>query len=900
MPSSAISRAARLSRFLTRMLDSRDWLAARLEASVDANVDADAMRAFIDVDHLDADGLGEALRRLRTWVLCHLAVRDLDGRADLAEVTETMTVLAEVAIATAHDVHREVLVSRHGLPLSISGWEQELIVLGMGKLGGRELNVSSDIDLIFVFPEDGETGGERVISNFEFFERLGKRIIRSLADITEHGQVFRVDMRLRPNGDSGPLVCSFEALENYFITQGREWERYAWIKARPLNGERFAELEKIARPFIFRKYLDYGAFNAMRALHAQIRREVTRRDRANNVKIGPGGIREIEFIAQVFQLIRGGRDRELQIRPTLQVLGSLAERNILGEQTVAELSEAYVFLRRLEHRLQFLDDQQTHDLPQDPADRAIIAEAAGFDDEGALLAELERHRRIVSGHFDDVFADPTEKEQKPELDEVWSGAGNDEQPDPILAELGYADPKAVCEKLATVHESARYQQLPAHIKSRLDALVPRIVEVAGATPSPDQTLSRCLTLLETISRRGAYLALLQQYPHALQRVADLMSASSWATEYLTRHPVLLDELLDDRHLDETPDWAAFSAELGEALDAIEPDMEHQMDMMREHHHAQVFRLLTQDIAGKLTVERLADHLSALADVILERTLPLVWRKMRKRHRDDPAFAVIAYGKLGGKELGYASDLDIVFLFDDDEPEAMEIYSRFAQRVNTWLSTRTAAGILFETDLRLRPNGDAGLLVTSIEAFRKYQLEAAWAWEHQALTRARFAAGDPQVGEAFETIRHEVLCRQRDLGKLRSDVLEMRHKMRGAHAGKGEGFELKHDAGGLVDVEFIIQYLVLGHAHEHPELGRNLGNIALLGLAGELGLIPADLAAGCSDSYRLFRRLQHRERLNGRPSRVATDEAEAAREPVIALWREVFEADTSQDRPRTDE
>ncbi|AUN94707.1 bifunctional [glutamate--ammonia ligase]-adenylyl-L-tyrosine phosphorylase/[glutamate--ammonia-ligase] adenylyltransferase [Pseudazoarcus pumilus] len=890
MPSSAISRTACLSNFLARMLDSRDWLAARLEASIEARIDADAMRSFIDADHLDEERLGEALRRLRTWVLCHLAVRDLDGRADLAEVTETMTLLAEVAIAAAHEVHREVLVSRHGLPLSISGWEQELIILGMGKLGGRELNVSSDVDLIFVFPEDGETGGERVISNFEFFERLGKRIIRSLADITEHGQVFRVDMRLRPNGDSGPLVCSFEALENYFITQGREWERYAWIKARPLNGERFAELEKIARPFVFRKYLDYGAFNAMRALHAQIRREVTRRDRADNVKTGPGGIREIEFIAQVFQLIRGGRDRELQIRPTLEVLHRLAERNILGEQTVAELSEAYVFLRRLEHRLQYLDDQQTHDLPQDAADRAIIAEAAGFDDEDALLTELERHRRIVSGHFDDVFADPTEKEHKPELEEVWSGAGNDDQPDPILAELGYADPRAVCEKLASVHESTRYQQLPAHIKSRLDALVPRVVEAAGATPSPDQTLSRCLTLLETISRRGAYLALLQQYPHALQRVADLMSASSWATEYLTRHPVLLDELLDDRHLDQTPDWEAFSAELGEALDAIEPDMEHQMDMMREHHHAQVFRLLTQDIAGKLTVERLADHLSALADVILERTLPLVWRKMRKRHRDDPAFAVIAYGKLGGKELGYASDLDIVFLFDDDAPEAMESYSRLAQRVNTWLSTRTAAGILFETDLRLRPNGDAGLLVTSIEAFRKYQLEAAWAWEHQALTRARFAAGDRQVGEAFETIRQEVLCRQRDLDTLRADVLEMRQKMRGAHSGKGEGFELKHDAGGLVDVEFIIQYLVLGHAHEHPELARNLGNIALLGKAGELGLIPAELAAGCSDSYRLFRRLQHRERLNGRPSRVRSEEAEAAREPVIALWHEVFEAD----------
>lgn len=883
-----ITRAARLSRFLRRMLDSRDWLAERLATSTAGPIDAEAMRAFLTTSGpLDDDRLPAALRQLRTWVIAHLAVRDLNGLADLAEVTETMTVLAETALQVTHDLHHEVLVARHGRPLSASGWEQELIIVGMGKLGGRELNVSSDIDLIFVYPEDGDTGGNKVISNFEFFERLGKRIIKTLADVTEHGQVFRVDMRLRPNGDSGPLVCSFDALENYFITQGREWERYAWIKARALNGERFLELDRIARPFVFRKYLDYGSFNAMRALHAQIRREVSRRDRANNVKIGPGGIREIEFIAQVFQLIRGGRDRALQIRPTLQVLTRLAERGILAADTVRELSEAYVFLRGLEHRLQYLDDAQTHDLPDNPEDLALIARAAGFDSASALLAQLDHHRAIVSRHFDDVFSDPTEKDKKQALDEVWSSAGSEEHCDPVLARLGYGDPQSVSRKLAAIHDSPRYQQLPAQIRSRIDALVPRIVEVAATTPQPEETLSRCLTLLETISRRGAYLALLQQYPHALKRVADLMSASSWASGYLTRHPILLDELLDDRHLDEEPDWAAFANELRAALDAIEPDMEHQMDMMREHHHAQVFRLLTQDIAGKLTVERLADHLSALADLILELSLPLVWRKIKTRHRDEPAFAVIAYGKLGGKELGYASDLDIVFLFDDDAPEAMEVYSRLAQRVNTWLSTRTAAGILFETDLRLRPNGDAGLLVTSVEAFRKYQFETAWPWEHQALTRARFAAGDKGVGEAFEQIRCEVLRQPRDLDTLRGEVLAMRQKMRDAHSDKGEDFELKHDAGGLIDVEFIIQYLVLGHAHAHPELARNLGNIALLRMCGELGLIPSELAERASDSYRLFRRLQHRRRLNGQASRAAPAEVAQARRPVLDLWQTVF-------------
>ena len=890
-----VSQAAGFSRYLARMLQSRPWLAECLQASLDKPLDADAMRNWLTDQTTDEDSLPAALRRMRIWVMCHLITRDISGRANLAEVTETMTVLAETCIRAAHDSARATLVRRHGEPLSGTGWVQELLVIGMGKLGGRELNVSSDIDLIFVYPEDGDTGGDKVISNFEFFERLGKRIIKTLSEVTDEGQVFRVDMRLRPNGDSGPLVCSFDMLENYFITQGREWERYAWIKARVLDGERFRELESVARPFVFRKYLDFGAINAMRDLHAQIRREVTRRDRADNVKLGPGGIREIEFIAQVFQLIRGGRDPGLQIRPTLKVLAELAQRGILAPEAVTELSGAYVFLRNLEHRLQYLDDAQTHDLPAGESDRELIAQAAGFASFAALHKQLEHWRRVVSRHFDDVFSDPSDEAH--ELDRVWSTSDAPDDVDPILAELGYDDPEAVSRRLGAIHSSARYQQLPNHIRSRLDSLMPRVVQAAAATQNPDQTLFRCLELMETITRRGAYLALLQQYPQALKRVADLMGASSWAAQYLTRHPILLAELLDDRNLETEPDWPRLRDELRAALEAEEPDMERQMDMMREQHHAQVFRLLTQDIAGKLTVERLADHLSALADLILELTVPLVWRKLKKPHRDSPAFAVIAYGKLGGKELGYASDLDIIFLFDDDAPEAMEVYSRLAQRINTWLSTQTAAGILFETDLRLRPNGDAGLLVTSLEAFRKYQLEAAWVWEHQALTRARFAAGDKRIGGGFERIRCEIMRQQRDPARLRDEVLTMRRRMRDAHAGKSELFALKHDHGGLIDVEFLIQYLVLGHSHQYQALTENLGNIALLRIASELGLIPSDLALQCGDAYRLMRRLQHRQRLNGQPSRVPVEQVESAREPVMRLWRFVF--GTTEDDPYAD-
>ncbi|APR06085.1 bifunctional [glutamate--ammonia ligase]-adenylyl-L-tyrosine phosphorylase/[glutamate--ammonia-ligase] adenylyltransferase [Thauera chlorobenzoica] len=885
----AVSCARRFSRYLARMLDSQPWLAAALAASIDRPLAAEPMQRFIAARETAPGGaeaaLRPVLRQLRIWVLCHLIVRDLVRGASLDEVTETMTVLAEVAVRHAHQVLRTALVQRYGQPLSPTGWEQELLVIGMGKLGGRELNVSSDIDLIFVYPEDGDTGGAKVISNFEFFERLGKQLIQALADITEHGQVFRVDMRLRPNGDSGPLVCSFDMLENYFMTQGREWERYAWIKARVLRGERWTELQNIARPFVFRKYLDFGAINAMRSLHAQIRREVTRRDRINNIKLGPGGIREIEFLAQVFQLIRGGRDTALQVRPTLKALALLPERGILDAETVAELSTAYEFLRRLEHRLQYVDDAQTHDLPASDGDQALIAEAMGFADYPALLATLEAHRTRVSHHFDRVFGDPSEEDHS--LDATWAHAEDLDSVVPALGELGYRHPRAGAERLAAIHASPRYRQLPNNIKSRFDALMPRLIEAAAGTPGPDDTLARCLDLMEAIGRRGAYLALLQQYPQALRRVADLMGASRWGAQFLARHPILLDEMLDARNLEAPPDWPALRSSLGTELDALEPDMERQMDLMREQHHAQVFRLLTQDLAGLLTVEKLADHLSELADLMLDLTVPLCWRKIKIRHRDAPRFAVISYGKLGGKELGYASDLDIVFLYDDDAPEAPEVYTRLAQRTNTWLSSQTAAGQLFETDLRLRPNGEAGMIATSLEAFRKYQLESAWVWEHQALTRARFSAGERAIGEAFERIRDEVLRLPRELGALRTEVLAMRQKMRDAHGGKSALFDLKHDPGGLIDVEFLIQYLVLGHAHAHPPLTGNLGNIALLRIAGELGLIPPALAAACADSYRELRRLQHRQRLNDRPSRVDPDEAGRARQPVLALWDTVF-------------
>ena len=877
------------SRYLIRLLQAHPQLACEMEIGT-APLSKPLLDAWLAESSLSEDSIKPALRRLKQRAMARIASRDLTGQADLAEVVESMSLVADTAVTAALKVSEDALVARYGEPRNALGERQHLIVIGMGKLGGRELNVSSDIDLIFVYPEDGDTDGSRSISNFEFFGRVGKSLINAIAEITGDGQVFRVDMRLRPNGDSGPLVCSFDMLENYFITQGREWERYAWIKARPMtpaNNGRWEDLEAIRRPFVFRKYLDFGTINAMRDLHAQIRREVAKKDMANNVKLGPGGIREIEFIAQVFQLIRGGRDRALQIKPTLEVLKLLVDRGQLELETVVALSAAYRFLRRLEHRLQYLDDAQTHALPENTDDQQRVALAMGFANYESLLMELDDHRQTVARHFEAVFAEPNEKQHQ--LDPVWTQADTQNSHAGELAKLGFGDTAVLCERLAAIRSGSRYLQMSEQAKSRFDAIVPRAVQAAAAATNPDDTLLRMLDLLEAIGRRSAYLALLQQYPQALDQVARIASASSWAADYLLHHPVLLDELLDPRLLEMAPDWLAFRQQLTEQTDSLEPDTEQQMDALREAHHAQVFRLASQDIAGLLTVEKLSDHLSELADILVDRTIVLAWRKLLTKHRETPAFAVIGYGKLGGKELGYASDLDLVYLYDDPAQDVGNIYAKLGTRLNTWISSRTSAGILFETDLRLRPNGDAGLVVSSIEAFRKYQLESAWLWEHQALTRARFVAGDPAIGQAFDQIRTEILCQHRDREKLRAEVMAMRQKMLDNLSSRGndEIFDLKQDFGGLIDVEFAVQYLILAHACDYPQLTGNLGNIALLRIAASCGLVPTELAETVRDAYREYRRLQHLRRLNNLDSRIEAAPHAARIAAVRQLWFHIF-------------
>jgi glutamate-ammonia-ligase adenylyltransferase len=897
------------SRFVQRWLNADPERGPELEQLYELSLAEAQFDQLLQAQLAKNASLPAAMRRLRNLLVSALAVRDLSQRADLAEVLKTISNFAEFAVNThLHALHAEMCAS-HGTPTGDeSGQAQQMIVIGMGKLGGHELNISSDIDLIFVYPEDGETvlstPGQRQLSNHEFFSRLGKKLIADIAEITADGFTFRVDMALRPNGNSGPLAASFAMLEEYLMVQGREWERYAWVKARALSGKAadVALLDAIVRPFVYRRYLDFGSINALRTMHAQIRAEVIRQetrhpDRNVNIKLGRGGIREIEFLAQVFQLIRGGRDAALRDRSTRHTLQVISERKLLAAPVVAQLLDAYTFLRNLEHRLQYLDDAQTHVLPSSAADQLVIAQMMGYADVSALMTALNAQRTWVAAQFDAIFTDKTaisttENESGiaaaiPVLEEVSAEILTD-----YLDELGFDQSERSAQRLLASWHSPRLQSLPESSRNRLQALMRAALPLVAkqTVESCATTLNRLIDFFETIARRSAYLSLLTEYPHALLRVIRMIAASEWAAKYLTRHPLLLDELLDDAALFMAPDWPAFASECGRQLDSFAGDTERQMDVLRELHHAQQFRLLAQDLDGVLTVERLADHLSALADVIVAATLKAVWQTIATRHRDLPQFAVIAYGKLGGKELGYASDLDVIFLYDDDHPDAPALYARLAQRFITWMTSHTPAGILFDIDIALRPDGASGLLVSSFASFEKYQRESAWIWEHQALTRARYCAGDPGIGARFEALREQVLRQPRDEAALRESILSMRQKMHDAHPNKSDLFDLKHDAGGMIDIEFIVQFLVLRHAANYPEMTGDIGNIALLKLSGQLQLIDASLADSVANAYRLFRKMQHQIRMKGEDrARVAFDQVAAASDAVKLCWTAVLGA-----------
>ena len=893
------------SRFVQRWLAAKPEHAAELHALCALPLTEIDFESLLQTQLHAGITLSSAMRRCRNLLFSAIAVRDLSGLADLNEVLHTISAFADFVVQTHLAARHAELVTQHGEPIgSESGRAQHMIVIGMGKLGGKELNVSSDIDLIFVYPEEGETRAltteQRSLSNHEFFIKLGKKLIADIAEITSDGYTFRVDMALRPNGNSGPLAASFSMLESYLMLQGREWERYAWVKARALTGlpEDRQTLEAMVQPFVYRRYLDFGAIDALRNMHAQIRAEVIRQEtrhpeRHINVKLGRGGIREIEFLTQVFQLIRGGREPELRHRSTRTTLQVLAQRHLLSTEVVEKLLHAYSFLRNLEHRLQYLDDAQTHVLPRTDEDQTLIAKMAGFTNATALHNALTEIRDWVANQFDAIFIDKNAvaNDAEPDLIHIFNAPHlNEERLNEYLTSLDFQDPSSATQRLIAMWHAPKFQALSDQTKNQLQSLIraalPLVAEIGGDACLV--TLTRLLDFFETIVRRSVYLSLLTEYPHALARVIRMMAASEWAAQYLMRHPVLLDELLDDQTLYTAPDWPQFALECQRQLHAFTGDTERQMDVLRELHHAQLFRLLAQDLDGILSVEHLADHLSALADILVEATLSAAWQTIATRHRDIPQFAVIAYGKLGGKELGYASDLDIIFLYDDDDQEAPAQYAKLAQRFITWMTSHTPAGILFDIDIALRPDGASGLLVSSIAAFEKYQQQSAWLWEHQALTRARFCAGIPSLAIRFATLREKVLRQSRDAGEIKKEILAMRERMHEAHPNRSGLFDLKHDAGGMIDIEFIVQYLVLQFAAIHPTLTNNVGNIALLKMAAEYDLIPTSLADAVADAYRLFRKKQHQIRLRGEDkARIQPEIVQTQVLAVIELWNTIF-------------
>jgi len=862
----------------------------------------------------DEVSLNYRLRQQRRREMVRIAWRDIIDLADLKETTADLSDLADACLELALNTHYQWLVDRYGIPRGGQGEVQQMVILGMGKLGARELNYSSDIDLIYAYSEQGETDGEkRSISNEEFFRQLGQKVIQALDNLTEDGQVFRVDMRLRPFGESGPLAISFTGMEQYYQLHGREWERYAMIKARVCAGDKIAgeQLMSMLRPFVYRRYIDYGVFDSLREMKRMIMQEVKRKGMLDNVKLGPGGIREVEFIGQVFQLIRGGRSKTLQRREILYILEQLVELNCLPDYAVKELSDAYVFLRNSEHRIQQWRDQQTHDLPTDEEGQLRLAIGMGFADWSSYHNILQHHRNKVQAHFEQLITAPQkEADDSNGLSTLWIREELDEELFDQLITAGFKDPKDVLKQIKDLRHSHALRTLSHIARSRLDQLMPLLLAAIAKTDNCSLTLQRVMALIATIARRSAYISLLAENPVALSQLVYLFSGSSWIGKYLQQHPMLLDELLDPRSLYSPPDREGLKSELQQRLANVsEEDLEAIMEQLRHFKQINMLRVAAADLSDALPLMKVSDHLTWIAEVLLEKVAEAAWVYMVGRHGSpvcrideqdcDLAFAVVAYGKLGGIELGYGSDLDLVFLHagangetGGDKPiDNAVFFARLGQRIIHIMTAHTPSGVLYDTDMRLRPSGASGLLVSSVKSFAGYQQNSAWTWEHQALVRARVVLGDEKVRAKFETIRQDILCQTRNLETLKNEVREMREKMRNSLVKRVEGkFDLKQGEGGIADIEFMVQYGVLAWSSEHPELCRFTDNIRILAMFAELGLMTAADVELLCNAYRCYRAEGHRLSLQALPTLASEADYMDYRQKVSQIWQQLMVAD----------
>ncbi len=901
--------------------------------------------SFAWIEHFVAQGkcltteieLDKHLRRCRQEQQFKTIWQDLNRSITMQQVTADLSMFADAAISLAADWHYRDLQKRYGTPIGKkSGLAQPFMVLGMGKLGAQELNISSDIDLIFTFPESGETDhAVSSISNQEFFIKLGQKVIKSLDAMTADGFVFRVDMRLRPHGQSGALAMSFVGMEDYYETQGRDWERYAMIKARLVGWANSnekpaldiemarAELRQILRPFTYRQYIDFSVIEALRDMKGLIARQVQRKGMSADVKLGEGGIREVEFIVQAFQLIRGGRDSRLQERQVCKMLPFLETENYLPKGIGKLLLDAYIFLRNTEHAIQAWQDKQTQSLPADEVNQLRLAWIMGFQSWNDFFAQLQFYRQQVNKEFRAVIAAQEVEESINQIElhfwlSLWDGSLQGEEAHQQLVDRKIDSANELLKHLQNLRENKSVMSMQASSRTRLDTFIPLLLitlfdcSQKGEVTNLAETLGRIVPLIESVARRTAYLVLLVENPIALKQLVRLCAASLLIADQLTHYPALLDELLTPESLYAPPNKELLRDELRrDVLRLAWEDLEGHMEALRYFRSAHALRVAASEVTGALPLMKVSDYLTYIAETILEHVLELAWQYMISRHgypkREDgslvekPEFIIVAYGKLGGLELAHGSDLDLVFIHNafangvssgEKELDNLSFYTRLGQRIIHIVNTQTLSGKLYEVDMRLRPFGNSGLLVSSLAAFEKYQENEAWTWEHQALVRARVVAGDETLGQAFEQVRQKVLQRSRDLPQLRKEVVEMRQKMRdqlGSSKQKAASlFNVKQDAGGIVDIEFMVQYAALAWAHQQPNVIRYTDNIRILESLEAAGLLDADSVAQLIAAYKAYRSTGHRLALQRQEAILeGEDQFVTERQQVLDIWQRLM-------------
>lgn len=862
----------------------------------------------------DESQLNQQLRRFRHIHMAKIALRDLNNQQPITSSLIQVSDLADALIRGAYEWLYDKACQRYGTPVGEHG-PMPLLIMGMGKLGGRELNYSSDIDLIFAYPQSGEvSNGRKSVEHQQFYTKLAQKLINALHQTTGDGQVFRVDMRLRPFGESGPLVANFDALEDYYQDQGREWERYAMLKARIINGDSdYAEmLATILRPFVYRRYLDFGVIESLRSMKQLINQEVRRRGFVDNIKLGAGGIREVEFIVQSFQLIRGGREPGLQHPSLLDSLAELARLNAITAEQKHALEKSYLFLRKTEHCLQQFADQQTQLLPDNPVDRIRLAHVMSYADYDDFLRNLNAHMVYISGIFQEVIGeeehDRNETPVNSQMADIWHLDLNEQEVQALLSEQ--LSENQASEFFAVV-TGFRNGILRGRIGKRgllcLEKLMPLVLEktLANEQLCADALLPRILKVLDAIAGRTTYLQLMQENHGVLNQLISLCAASPWIAEQISRFPLLLDELINPANLYNPPAFSEYHSDLRQTLLRIDhDDLEAQMDALRQFKQSQQLRIAASDVSGALAIMKVSDHLTYLAEVIISEVVNLAWQQITEKYGrpegkndEDKGFAVIGYGKLGGIELGYGSDLDLVFIHDSDSQQQTDgtkaidnvrFYTKLAQRIMHLFSTKTSSGVLYDIDMRLRPSGNSGLLVCHINGFDTYQHEDAWTWEHQALVRARFMYGTDRLRQRFDDIRQAVLSTHRVPQTLASEVREMREKMR-SHLSQSEisTFDVKQDKGGIADVEFLVQFWILNHANQHPSLCKHSDNVRQLDSLLDCHLISQCQAQTLKSAYLMYRNSSHKLALQQRKVIADADAFADVRTEVSEIWESVF-------------